>query len=273
MHLTRHLTGNGVRWASNGLFLTSYFSLSAFLGVSRENGLRMVAALLTDTPAEGSLLAPIDDHQEVWASGVTYLRSREARKEESESADVYQRVYDAERPELFFKVCGWRASGHGGTIRVREDSTWDVPEPEMTLVANSRGEIIGYCVGNDVSSRSIEGENPLYLPQAKSFNGCCALGPAIKLLAPEHLKDMPIHMQIRRAGEPVFEGTTRTSKISRPLESLIEFLFRETDFPAGVFLMTGTGIVPPEGFSLSAGDRVGISIGELTMENLVATGR
>jgi 2-dehydro-3-deoxy-D-arabinonate dehydratase len=182
-------------------------------------------------------------------------------------------VYDAERPELFFKVCGWRVTGHGGSIRVRRDSTWDVPEPEMTLVVNSQREIIGYCAGNDVSSRSIEGENPLYLPQAKIFNGCCALGPAIRLVAPEHLKDMPIHLQILRAGTPVFDGGTRTSQISRPLESLVEYLFRETDFPAGVFLMTGTGIVPPEGFSLAPGDSVGISIGELTMENLVAAGR
>ncbi len=273
MLLTRHLTGNGVRWASNGMLLTPHFSLSAVLGVSRKNGIRMIEAFLTGCPAEGPLLAPIDDGQEVWASGVTYLRSREARKEESESADIYQKVYDAERPELFFKVCGWRVTGHGGTIRVRKDSTWDVPEPEMTLVVNSQREIIGYCAGNDVSSRSIEGENPLYLPQAKIFNGCCALGPAIKLVAPEHLKDMPIRLQILRAGGPVFDGGTRTSQISRPLESLVEFLFRETDFPAGVFLMTGTGIVPPEGFSLAPGDRVGISIGELTMENLVATGR
>jgi 2-dehydro-3-deoxy-D-arabinonate dehydratase len=270
MLLTRHRTGNGVRWASNGRFLTPFFALSAFLGVSRENGLRMVDALLTDSPAEGSLLAPIDDSQEVWASGVTYLRSREARKEESESADVYQKVYDAERPELFFKVCGWRVVGHSGAIRVRRDSTWNVPEPEMTIVVNSQHEIIGYCTGNDVSSRSIEGENPLYLPQAKIFNGCCALGPSIKLADPRDIKDMAIHMKIVREGSSVFEGNTRTSKMNRRLEGLIEYLFRETDFPTGVFLMTGTGIVPPEGFSLSSEDRVIISIGELTLENVVA---
>jgi 2-dehydro-3-deoxy-D-arabinonate dehydratase len=140
----------------------------------------------------------------------------------------------------------------------------------MTLVVNSQREIIGYCAGNDVSSRSIEGENPLYLPQAKIFNGCCALGPAIKLVYPEEIRDMPIHMGIMRGGSSVFEGKTRTSKINRSLESLIEFLFLETDFPTGVFLMTGTGIVPPEGFSLSTGDKVAISIGELNMENVVA---
>jgi 2-dehydro-3-deoxy-D-arabinonate dehydratase len=271
MMLTRHRTGNGARWASNGMFLAPFFSLSAFLGVSRENGLRMVDALLTDSPAEGALLAPIDDIQEVWASGVTYLRSREARKEESESADVYQKVYDAERPELFFKSCGWRVVGHGGTIRVRKDSAWNVPEPEMTMVVNSQREIVGYCAGNDVSSRSIEGENPLYLPQAKIFNGGCALGPSIKLADPPEIKDLAIHMEIIRGGASVFVGKTRTSKINRPLESLIEYLFLETDFPTGVFLMTGTGIVPPEGFSLSGGDRVVISIGELNLGNAVAS--
>jgi 2-dehydro-3-deoxy-D-arabinonate dehydratase len=273
MLLTRHLTDNGIRWASNGIFLTPFFSLSAFLGVSRENGIRMVAAHVTDSPAAGSLLAPIDDSQEVWASGVTYLRSREARKEESESADIYQKVYDADRPELFFKACGWRVVGHGGTIRVRRDSTWNVPEPEMTMVVNSQREIIGYCAGNDVSSRSIEGENPLYLPQAKIFKGCCALGPAIKLIYPDKVRDMAIHMEIMRGGSTVFEGKTRTSKINRPLESLIEYLFLETDFPTGVFLMTGTGIVPPEGFSLSVGDRVAITIGELNLGNVVASDR
>lgn len=272
MLLTRHLTGNGVRWACNGLFLAPFFSLSAFLGVSRENGIRMVEALLTDGPAEGRLLAPIDDSQEVWASGVTYLRSREARKEESESADVYQKVYEAERPELFFKACGWRAAGHGGAIRVRRDSAWNVPEPELTMVVNSRREIIGYCAGNDVSSRSIEGENPLYLPQAKIFNGCCALGPSIKLADPREMKDLAIHLEIVRGGATVFEGTTRTSKMNRRLEELVDYLFRETDFPAGVFLMTGTGIVPPEGFSLSPGDRAVISIGGLILENQVAGG-
>lgn len=270
MLLTRHRTNNGVRWASNGIFMTPFFSLSAFLGVSRENGMRMAEALLADSPAEGSLLAPIDESQEVWASGVTYIRSREARKEESDSADIYQKVYDAERPELFFKSCGWRTVGHGGTIRVRKDSTWNVPEPEMTLVVNSQREIVGYCIGNDVSSRSIEGENPLYLPQAKIFNGCCALGPAIKLAESRELKDLGIQMEIVRAGSSVFTGNTRTSKINRRLEDLIEYLFRETDFPSGVFLMTGTGIVPPESFSLSAGDRAVISIGELAMENIVA---
>ncbi len=272
MLLTRHLTDNGVRWASNGRWLTPFFSLSAFLGLSRENGHRMVEALLTDSPAGGPLLAPIDDAQEVWASGVTYLRSREARKEESDTADIYQKVYEAERPELFFKACGWRVARPDGPIRVRRDSAWNVPEPEMTILANSRREIIGYCAGNDVSSRSIEGENPLYLPQAKMYNGSCALGPAIKLVHPDEIRDIAIHMEIMRGESLVFEGKTRTSKINRTLESLIDYLFLETGFPNGVFLMTGTGVVPPEGFSLSAGDQVAIATGELRLNNVVAGG-
>lgn len=273
MLLTRHRTDRGVRWACDGLLLTPFFTLSAFLGVSREKSVRLIEALLTESPAEGPLLAPIDDSQEVWASGVTYLRSREARTEESDSADVYQRVYDAERPELFFKTCGWRTVGNSGAIRVRGDSVWNVPEPELTLVVNSRREIIGYCVGNDVSSRSIEGENPLYLPQAKIFNGCCALGPGIKLDDPCEMKDLTIHLEIIRGGSIAFDGDTRTSRMNRRIEDLVGYLFRETDFPAGVFLMTGTGIVPPESFSLSHGDRVVISIGELVLENQVDSER
>jgi 2-dehydro-3-deoxy-D-arabinonate dehydratase len=229
----------------------------------------MLESHLTDQPAVGPLLAPIDDAQEVWASGVTYLRSREARKEESATADIYQKVYDAERPELFFKSGGRRVVGHGGAIRVRKDSTWNVPEPEMTLVANAQREIVGFCAGNDVSSRSIEGENPLYLPQAKIFNGSCALGPAILLARPDALRELPIRLKILRAGAVAFEGETRTSQISRSLSALIDYLFMELDFPAGAFLMTGTGIVPPETFTLSPGDRVVITIGGLTLENPV----
>lgn len=270
MRLTRHLTESGARWAVDGKFLTPFFSLSGYLAVGRDNGLRMIESHATDQPATGPLLAPIEGAQEVWASGVTYLRSREARKEESATADIYQQVYDAERPELFFKACGGRVVGHGRAIRVRHDSAWNVPEPEMTLVANAQREIVGFCSGNDVSSRSIEGENPLYLPQAKIFNGSCALGPSIQLVRPDELHDLPIRLTISRDGAVAFEGETRTSKINRPLSTLIDYLFMELEFPAGVFLMTGTGIVPPETFSLSPGDRVVITIGELTLENPVA---
>jgi 2-dehydro-3-deoxy-D-arabinonate dehydratase len=267
--LTRHLTEDGTRWAFNGTLLSPYFSAAAFLGVPRRQALQMLEAHKTARPATGRPMAPIEDAHEVWASGVTYLRSREARKEESATADIYQKVYAAERPELFFKSCGWRVVGHGAPIRVRRDSTWNVPEPEMTLVINAEREIVGYCVGNDVSSRSIEGENPLYLPQAKIFNGCCALGPGIRLMDSDALADLAIHLRIIRQGSAAFEGDTRTSNISRALSSLVDYLFKETAFPSGVFLMTGTGIVPPEGFSLAPGDIVKITIGELTLENVV----
>jgi 2-dehydro-3-deoxy-D-arabinonate dehydratase len=219
----------------------------------------------------GKLLAPIEASQEVWASGVTYLRSREAREAESSVKDVYARVYDAQRPELFFKAVGWRVAGHEQPIRVREDSRWNVPEPELTLVVNASREIVGFCVGNDVSSRDIEGENPLYLPQAKIYNGSCALGPGIVLGDDvERLKDLTIALTLRRAGRVAFQGEVRTSQIKRPFEELVDYLGKELDFPRGVFLLTGTGIVPPAEFSMAPGDVVTISIGPLTLENRVA---
>lgn len=269
MLLSRHMTGNGTRWACDGRLLKRSFALSALLGLPLELIPQVIRAQQTDRLADGRPLAPIEDRHEVWASGVTYLRSREARKEESATADIYQKVYEAERPELFFKSCGWRVVGHGAPIRVRRDSIWNVPEPEMTLVINAEREIVGYCVGNDVSSRSIEGENPLYLPQAKIFNGCCALGPGIRLMDSDALADLAVHLRIIRQGSAAFEGDTRTSKIRRSLSSLVDYLFKETAFPSGVFLMTGTGIVPPESFSLAPGDTVEITIGELTLENVV----
>jgi len=233
-----------------------------------------MSEFLQSTPrneaATGELLGPIEDDQEIWASGVTYLRSREAREAESTVKDVYARVYDAKRPELFFKAIGWRAAGHAMPIRVRDDSTWNVPEPELTLVVNSNGEIVGYAVGNDVSSRDIEGENPLYLPQAKVYDGSCALGPGIRLAASDELKDLPIQISLFRNGQNVFHGAVRTSQIKRPLEELVEYLRRELQFPRGVFLMTGTGIVPPHEFSMARGDVVRITIGDLTLENPVA---
>ncbi len=180
--LTRHLTAHGARWALDGRFLTPGATLEQLLELRADVLGDALAALQTEEQAGGPFLPPIEDHQEVWASGVTYLRSRVAREEESESsADVYSKVYDADRPELFFKCNGWRVVGDGTAIRIRSDSTWDVPEPELTLIINRHGEIVGYTIGNDVSSRSIEGENPLYLPQAKLYNGCCALGPGISL--------------------------------------------------------------------------------------------
>lgn len=224
------------------------------------------------TPAEGVvLLAPIDV-QEVWAAGVTYKRSRDARMEESSQEDVYDRVYDAARPELFFKGTARRIVGPGGTITTRSDSTWDVPEPELTLVINRHREVIGYTAGNDVSSRSIEGENPLYLPQAKIYTGSGALGPAIVLR--DEIADpqsLDIALVIERAGAKIFEGVTSTAEMHRSLNDLADWLHRGNSFPDGAFLMTGTGLVPPNDFTLQEGDTVSITIpGIGTLTNRVA---
>ena len=193
-----------------------------------------------------------------------------AREAESQSADVYQKVYAAARPELFFKACGWRTSGHGQPIRVRADSAWNVPEPELVLLLDSAGGIRGYAVGNDVSSRSIEGENPLYLPQAKVYDGACAIGPGIRLCSADDLRDLAIALEIHRGGAVAFAGQTRSSQIKRALEELAGYLFRELAFPHGAFLFTGTGIVPDETFTLQAGDVVSIDIGGLVLENPVS---
>jgi 2-dehydro-3-deoxy-D-arabinonate dehydratase len=216
------------------------------------------------------LLPPIDV-QEVWASGVTYLRSKVARMDESrKSADIYDQVYDAERPELFFKATSSRVAGHGMPIRIRRDSTWNVPEPELVLVLSSRGDIVGTTIGNDMSSRSIEGENPLYLPQAKIYTGSCALGPVIDLNEGEP-SPRRILITIARGGKPVFNGEISTSQMKRKATDLAQYLFRELEFPAGAFLFTGTGIVPPNDFTLNEGDVVAITIeGIGTLENTVA---
>ncbi len=207
------------------------------------------------------MAAPID-RQEVWAAGVTYLRSRDARMEESSQKDVYDRVYEADRPELFLKATPERVSGPDEAIAVRGDSTWDVPEPELALVLNRVGETVGYTIGNDVSSRSIEGENPLYLPQAKVYAACAALGPAIALAWEiADPSDLPIRLTIRREGEIRFEGKTSTDQMHRSFADLVGYLRRYNAFPAGVVLMTGTGIIPPAEFTLEDGDEVEIAIG------------
>ena len=218
------------------------------------------------------LLAPVDA-QEVWASGVTYLRSKVARMEESESqagGDFYDRVYEAERPELFFKAPAARVVGPREPIRIRRDSVWNVPEPELVLVLSASGAIVGHTIGNDVSSRSIEGENPLYLPQAKVYDGSCALGPVISLSdGLQH--ERAIQMIISRGGESVFSGETSTARMRRTQQELAAYLFRELTFSAGAFLLTGTGIVPPDDFTLLPGDVVQITIDGIgTLENPVA---
>jgi len=269
MYLTRHQTAQGPCWAVDGQALPPQFSLNLLLSVPAGRMASLLASLPTTGPVEGALLPPLEPGQEVWASGVTYLRSREAREAESASKDVYEKVYDAERPELFLKAVGWRVVGHAMPIRVRLDSQWNVPEPELTLVINAYGEIVGYCAGNDVSSRDIEGENPLYLPQAKIYNGSCALGPGIQLAGVEPLRDLTIQIDIMRQGDVIFQEETRSSRMKRSLEELVEYLTRELDFPDGVFLMTGTGIVPPDAFTLTPGDVVRISIASLTLENVL----
>jgi 2-dehydro-3-deoxy-D-arabinonate dehydratase len=210
----------------------------------------------------GQTLAPIGS-QEVWAAGVTYFRSRTARMEESKSAgggDFYDRVYSADRPELFFKAAGHRVVGDGGKVRIRRDSKWNVPEPELTLVVNSRGKIVGYTIGNDMSSRDIEGENPLYLPQAKVYDGSCAIGPCVLVAEGPLPKTTEIRLQITRGGQSVFEGATTLAQLKREPVELVEYLYRETSFPAGCYLLTGTGVVPPDAFTLAGGDEVRISI-------------
>ena len=269
MYLTRHRTSLGPRWAVDGHWLPEGFRLDRMLEHPLREICDSLAGARTGDPATGTLLAPIEDDQEVWAAGVTYLRSREARMAESDTADVYDRVYEAERVEVFFKANGWRVMGHGGRIRVRPDSTWDVPEPELALVLNRAGAIVGHAAGNDVSSRSIEGENPLYLPQAKVYNGSCALGPGIVIGGPDAMRDLSVRLVIERGGEPVFEGETRTSQLKRSLEEIAKWLFADLDFPGGAFLMTGTGVVPPDEFTLTPGDAVRIRVGDLVLENEV----
>jgi 2-dehydro-3-deoxy-D-arabinonate dehydratase len=221
-----------------------------------------------DVPSAARVLAPVDD-QEIWAAGVTYERSRSARVEESQQGSVYDQVYIADRPELFFKAAAWRARGPGDTVGIRGDSAWNVPEPELGLVVAADLQIAGYVIGNDMSSRSIEGENPLYLPQAKVYEQSCALGPA---LVPRDSVDLPIELQlsILRDGAVAFEGATSTGRIRRPLESLVAYLGSALSFPSGAVLLTGTGVVPDAPFTLLPGDVVRIDAGPLgVLENPV----
>ena len=233
---------------------------------------------LTGSVDSQQLLAGIQpppmQSQELWASGVTYLRSKQERQEESKDAtggDFYQRVYEAERPELFFKATRQRTVGNNDQVRIRADSTWDVPEPELALVLNRLGEIIGYTIGNDMSSRSIEGENPLYLPQAKTYDRCAALGPCIYVTSEPFPNNAMIRLIIDRSGNSVFAGEISVSMITRSFKELASYLFRECSFPHGAVLMTGTGIVPESPFTLCSGDVVSINIDHIgTLTNTVA---
>lgn len=229
--------------------------------------LKKIISQLKPTPEgakliESKLMPPIDT-QEVWAAGVTYFRSKEARMDESKKTGAsvfYDKVYEAERPEIFFKATAMRVVGHEGKIRIRKDSTWNVPEPELTLFISSANTIEGYTIGNDVSSRSIEGENPLYLPQAKTYNGSAAIGPCLYVPQSPISGDTGIHLSIFRNGLELFNGHAALSKMKRSLTELASWLTRELSFPSGVYLMTGTCLVPEDGFTLLSGDVVKIAI-------------
>ena len=248
-------------------------TLSAFLAWSAGRG--EIAAELGGGLANATPVAQLDqlallkptDLQEVWAAGVTYERSKIAREEESAGSGIYDRVYSAPRPEIFFKATPSRTVGPGEAVAIRKDASWNVPEPELGLVINQALELVGFTVGNDMSSRDIEGENPLYLPQAKVYARCCALGPLIALSGTlADPADLKVELLILRAGNTVFSGQTSTRKIVRPYTDLIGYLGRDNLFPDGVVLLTGTGIVPPDNFTLQAGDEVVIvieGIGEL----------
>lgn len=222
---------------------------------------------------QNELLAPVQS-QEIWASGVTYFNSklgREAESKESGGSSFYARVYEAERPELFFKATAHRAVGSGAEVRIRADSHWNVPEPELTLAITSSGKIIGYTIGNDMSSRSIEGENPLYLPQAKTYDGCAAVGPCILLTEEPLPASTKIHLEIRRAEKTVFKDSIAIDQMKRNLNDIVQYLYRECSFPYGSLLMTGTGIVPSNDFTLERGDVVSITIDGIgTLVNTVA---
>ncbi|MBV9302992.1 MAG: fumarylacetoacetate hydrolase family protein [Acidobacteriaceae bacterium] len=225
-----------------------------------------------DRPILEDLEAPIGS-QEVWAAGVTYYRSRNARMEESKSAgsgDFYNHVYTAERPELFFKSTPHRVVGPNGKVGLRKDASWSVPEPELTLLITPNARIVGYTIGNDMSSRDIEGENPLYLPQAKVYDRSCALGPCILVPNSSLPRSTEIRLEIHRSGMTEFSGSTTLESMKRDPAILVEFLFRNNSFPNGCFLLTGTGIVPPDSFTLKSGDEIRISIAGIgTLMNFV----
>jgi 2-dehydro-3-deoxy-D-arabinonate dehydratase len=230
------------------------------------------ARILSNKSLADFRLQPPIEKQEVWAAGVTYFRSRDARMEEAKSAgggDFYDRVYNAERPELFFKSTPHRVVGSGGKVAIRSDAKWSVPEPELAVLVSPSGNVLGYTIGNDMSSRDIEGENPLYLPQAKVYDRSCSLGPGILVTPAQLPPSTEIRLEIHR-GEKIFAGSTLLSNMKRDVKSLIDYLYRDNSFPNGCFLLTGTGIVPPDSFTLLHGDEIRITIDPIgTLVNFV----
>lgn len=259
-------TTNAIVIEQNGKFCIANENWNTF--INDDNVLQKTIALIStlqpvDSSSINNVLAPMGSQQELWACGVTYYRSMVGRQEESKAAggaDFYGKVYEAERPECFFKSTPHRVVGNNGFVRIRKDSTWDVPEPELTLVVTSSQKIIGYTIGNDMSSRSIEGENPLYLPQAKTYDGCAALGPCVYLTNQALSPETNIHLEIKRSNKIVFEGNIALSQMKRTPQELVSFIYRESSFPNGCLIMTGTGIVPGNDFTLQSGDEIKISI-------------
>ncbi len=261
-------TKNGIIIESKeGLFEADVQDWDNF--INDDNLQKKITLLLTsgnafkkDSIIESQILAPVGK-QELWACGVTYLRSKVGRQEESKvsgGADFYAKVYEAERPEVFFKATPNRIVGHHGKVRIRKDSTWDVPEPELTLVVTSSGKIIGYTIGNDMSSRSIEGENPLYLPQAKTYDACAAIGPCIYVTDQPLESNTMIQLEINRNKAVEFSDKIAISQMKRTPQELVSFVYRECSFPDGCLIMTGTGIVPGSDFTLQSGDEIKITI-------------
>ena len=259
-------TKNGIVIEKDNKFYASKQDWNSF--VNDDHLFQKAQALTSSLEAQSNdvlqqLLPPIGEQQELWACGVTYLRSKVGRQEESKAtggSDFYAKVYEAERPEVFFKSTPHRIVGHQGKVNIRKDSTWDVPEPELTLVVTSSGKIVGYTIGNDMSSRSIEGENPLYLPQAKTYDACASLGPCIYITDKPLDRDTMIYLQISTDNKKVFEGNVGINQMKRTPEELVSFVYRECSFPYGCLVMTGTGIVPASDFTLHSGDEIKISI-------------
>jgi 2-dehydro-3-deoxy-D-arabinonate dehydratase len=273
MKLYRTRTGNYVEEAGSYFLISELSWDEIVVKTDLEAFCKSIAAqTASPAPADTDILPPIQS-QEVWAAGVTYYRSRSARIEESKDAgggDFYDRVYSAERPEIFFKATGPRVVGPNDTVHIRSDANWSVPEPEMTLFMQPTGKIVGYTIGNDMSSRDIEGENPLYLPQAKMYDRSCALGPCIFLSTEPLSLQTDIEIEITRAGNQEFAGTVKLTELKRDPALLASYLFRDNSFPMGCFLMTGTGIVPPDSFTLHPGDTITITIAPIgTLSNVV----